>query len=188
MPESPSTPFLTSDRLALFPDSTRVRNDSLFIAGHDIASLADHYLTPLYIYDRATLDACVVEYKSALRAYYPGPSHITYAGKAFLCKSIAEWTQRHDLFVDCTGETEIEIAKAGNVPKENILVHGVNKSMADLNSALQNAGTIVVDNLTELLQLHVILSGAKNLWRNEQDSSIVSPEAPLSQGDIKLWL
>jgi len=79
-----SNPFLTADRLALFPDSTRIRNDSLFIAGHDLASLADHYLTPLYVYDRATLDACVADYKSALRTYYPAASHITYAGKAFL--------------------------------------------------------------------------------------------------------
>ena len=153
MSNSPSTPFLTSDRLALFPNSTRVRNDALFIAGHDLASLADRYLTPLYIYDRLTMDACVVEYKSALRGHYPGSSHITYAGKAFLCKAIAEWTQAHKLFVDCTGESEIAIAMAGNVPRENILVHGVNKSTADLQSAIIHAGTIVVDNLTELKQV-----------------------------------
>jgi diaminopimelate decarboxylase len=179
-----SNPFLTSDRLALFPDSTRIRNDSLFIAGHDLAALADRYLTPLYIYDRATLDACAVDYKSALRTYYPAASHITYAGKAFLCKAIAEWTQVHNLFVDCTGEGEIAMAIAGNVPHENILVHGVNKSIADLNSALQNAGTIVVDNLTELHHLHVIL-------REHSDRRIppYSGETlPYAQGDINLWL
>ena len=150
MTNNPTNPFLTSDRLALFPDSTRIRNDSLFIAGHDLASLAGRYLTPLYIYDRATLDACVVDYKSALRTYYPAGSHITYAGKAFLCKAIAEWTQVHNLFVDCTGEGEIAIAVAGNVPRPNILVHGVNKSISDIQAALKHAGTIVVDNLTEL--------------------------------------
>jgi len=32
----------------------------------------------------------------------------------------------------------------------NLLVHGVNKSGADIQSALDNAGTIVVDNLSEL--------------------------------------
>jgi diaminopimelate decarboxylase len=32
-------------------------------------------------------------------------------------------------------------------------VHGVNKSKADLQSAIQHAGTIVVDNLTELLRI-----------------------------------
>ncbi|HLF73078.1 MAG TPA: diaminopimelate decarboxylase [Anaerolineales bacterium] len=150
MPDNPSSPFLTSDRLALFPETTRVRDDRLFIAGHDLASLADRHLTPLYIYDRATLDACAVEYRSALQAYYPGRSHITYAGKAFLCRAIAAWTQAHNLSVDCTGEGEIAIARAGGVPRENILVHGVNKSIADLQAAIEYGGTLVVDNLTEL--------------------------------------
>jgi len=142
-----------TNRLALFPESTRVRDDSLFIAGHALASLSAGNGTPLYIYDRATLDLAVAEYKSALRAYYPVESHITYAGKAFLCKAIVEWTQHHDLIVDCTGEGELAIARAGGAPHENILVHGVNKSSADLKSAFQHAGTIVVDNLTELKQI-----------------------------------
>lgn len=145
-----STSFRITDRLALFPDSTRIQNDSLFIAGNDLAALADRYGTPLYIYDRATLDASVKSYTDALSTYYPSSSHITYAGKAFLCKAITEWTQIHDLFVDCTGEGEIAIAVAGGVPRERIIVHGVNKSLSDLQAALGYAGTIVVDNLTEL--------------------------------------
>ena len=64
--------------------------------------------------------------------------------------AIAQWTQLHNLFVDCTGEGEIAMAVAGGVPREHILVHGVNKSTADLKSAMKYAGTIVVDNLTEL--------------------------------------
>jgi len=175
-----------TNRLSLFPESTRVRDDSLFIAGHSLASLSADHGTPLYVYDRAALDLAVADYKSALREYYPAPSHITYAGKAFLCKAIAQWTQRHDLMVDCTGEGEIAIAVAGNVPREHILVHGVNKSLADLKSALQNAGTIVVDNLTELKRVHVILSrgAAKNLLDVARDSSV----ATLPQSDIHIWL
>jgi diaminopimelate decarboxylase len=147
------TPPQISNRLALFPDSTRVENDVLFIAGQELASLAERYGTPLYVYDRATLDASAKAYKDALSAYYPSPSHITYAGKAFLCKSLAAWTQTHDLFVDCTGEGEIAIAVAGGVPRKNILVHGVNKSISDLQAASQHAGTIVIDNLSELARI-----------------------------------
>ncbi len=142
-----------TNRLSLFPESTRVRDDSLFIAGHALASLSAENGTPLYVYDRATLDLSATEYKSALRTYYPGAATVTYAGKAFLCKGIAAWTQTHNLIVDCTGEGEIGIALAGGVPREHILVHGVNKSTADLQAALQYAGTIVVDNLTELKTL-----------------------------------
>ena len=179
-----ATSFRSADRLELFPDSTQIQSDSLFIAGHDLASLADRYGTPLYICDRATLDASFKSYTDALSAYYPSPSHITYAGKAFLCKAIAEWTQTHDLFVDCTGEGEIAIAVAGGVPRENILVHGVNKSLADLQASLTHAGTIVIDNLTEPHRVHVILSEAKDLRTNVRDSSV----AVLPQSHISLWL
>jgi len=163
-----TSPFRIADRLALFPDSTRIQNDSLFIAGHALASLADRFQTPLYIYDRATIDASVAAYKGALKDYYPGPSDITYAGKAFLCKAIAQWTQEHKLWLDCTGEGEIAIAVAGSVPREHMLIHGVNKSYADLKSAFRHAGTIVVDNLTELRKLEQLVSNLQaripNIW------------------------
>lgn len=175
-----------TNRLALFPESTRVRDDSLFVAGHALASLSAENGTPLYVYDRSTLDLAVTEYKSALRAYYPGASTITYAGKAFLCKAIAEWTQSHNLIVDCTGEGEIGIALAGGVPREKILVHGVNKSVADLKSALENAGTIVVDNLTELKLIHVILSDSEGSL--PQESKTLRSQKTLPQSDISLWL
>jgi len=172
------------DRLDLFPISTKIENDSLTIAGHDLASLVDQYGTPLYIYDSATLDFSAKSYTDALSAHYPAPSHITYAGKAFLCKAIAQWTQEHDLLVDCTGEGEIGIAVAGGVPREHILVHGVNKSIADLKSAMEHAGTIVVDNLTELKRIHVIL--------REHSDRRISPTANktlrFAQSDISLWL
>ena len=172
------------DRLELFPDSTKIENDSLTIAGQDLASLADQYLTPLYIYDRATLDSSAKSYTDALSAYYPAPSHITYAGKAFLCKAIAEWTQSHDLYVDCTGEGEIGIAVAGGIPREHILVHGVNKSVDDLKSALEHAGMIVVDNLTELKNIHVILSDQQE----RRISNTTEKTLRFAQSDFALWL
>ena len=154
MQTSPTTSFRVSDRLALFPDSAHIQNDSLLLAGHDLVALADQYGTPLYLYDRATLDAAVTAYRSSLGRFYPASSRITYAGKAFLCKALAAWTQEHDLFVDCTGEGEIAIAVAADVPRRNILVHGVNKSTDDLQASLKYAGTVVIDNLTELHRLH----------------------------------
>ena len=160
-----------ADRLSLFPDSTSIEADSLFIGGQSLASLSADHGTPYYLYDRLTLDNAVEEYRSALQRHYPAPARITYAGKAFLCKAIAEWTQTHGLLVDCTGEGEIAMALAGGVPRENILVHGVNKSEKDIRSALQHAGTIVVDNLTELRTL-------------ESNSKLLDTRAP----GLHIWL
>lgn len=154
------------NRIQLFPITTKIKNDVLTIADHSLEDLANQYGTPLYVYDRATMDSATADYKTALASYYPAPASVTYAGKAFLCKAIAQWTQLHSLWVDCTGEGEIAIAVAGGVPRERILVHGVNKSLADIKSAIQYAGTIVVDNLIELKRLKElsISNNLPNLW------------------------
>jgi diaminopimelate decarboxylase len=73
------------NRLSLFPDTTKIENNLLTIAGLDLASLADEYGTPLYLYDRATMENAVATYQAALASHYPGPASITYAGKAYLC-------------------------------------------------------------------------------------------------------
>ena len=120
----------------------------------------------------------VAAYQGALKAYYPAASKITYAGKAFLCKAIAQWTQYHHLWLDCTGEGEIAIAVAGNIKRENILAHGVNKSTSDLESAIRHAGTIVVDNLFELHYIaklfSIFHSPFPNLWLRLQPSIAVA--------------
>ncbi len=141
------------DRLDLFPDTTRIENDTLTIAGCSLANLAEKYGTPLYLYDRATLDHSLKSYQDTLEQFYPGLNGITYAGKAFLCLAIAEWTQQHNLWLDCAGQGEIAIALRAGVPRERLLVHGVNKSAGDLEAACDHAGLLVVDNLTEMGRL-----------------------------------
>jgi diaminopimelate decarboxylase len=184
MPTISPAPFRLSDRLLLFPDSIEVLEEALSLAGHSLASLADQYGTPIYVYDRLTLDTALAAYQSALRRFYPAPARVTYAGKAFLCKAIAEWTQTHDLLVDCTGEGEIAIALAGGVPRENILLHGVNKSLSDIQAALEHAGTIVVDNLTELRHIRSQIPNSQSPIPESPISNLQSPIFQLPN----LWL
>ncbi len=68
------------------------------------------------------------------------------------------------MWVDCTGRGEIGIAAAAGLPPEQILVHGVNKSPADLDAAVSFAGTIVVDNLLELERLQARFQGNHALF------------------------
>ena len=147
------------DRLSLFPDATRIEKDVIHIGGQDLSALAATYGTPLYVYDRVTMDAAVARYKQALKAFYPAASSITYAGKAFLCKAVAQWVRQERLSLDCTGEGEIAYALAAGLPPDSIIVHGANKSVSDLRSSIQHAHTVVVDNLDELQRI-VELFGA----------------------------
>lgn len=165
---------LTRRRLQLFPITAIYapadapgRGAELSIGGCRVRALAQEYGTPLYCFDAATLDAAAQAYRAALARHYPGESAVTYAGKAYLSRAIARWTQRHDFWLDCTGAGEIGIAAAAGVPRRRILVHGVNKSAADLEMAVQHAGVIVVDNLAELHRLAPMLRAATNdiaLW------------------------
>jgi len=141
------------DRLLLFPDTISLQDDRLTLDGLALADLAREYGTPLYLYDRATMDNAVAAYADALSAHYPAPWGLTYAGKAFLNLAVAQWTRQSGLWLDCTGEGEIAIAGAAHVEKSSMLVHGVNKSAADLESALRQAGTLVADHLSELEQI-----------------------------------
>ncbi|MCB0115745.1 MAG: hypothetical protein KDD84_16710, partial [Caldilineaceae bacterium] len=163
---------MNKQRLSLFPISTTVSADAdgveqIHISGCDLAELAAEYGTPLYVYDQAGMDAAVDEYRQALRAY-PNHSGITYAGKAFMCLAVAQWAVQRGLWLDCTGAGEIAIAVAAGAPREQILVHGVNKSMGDLAAAVRHGGVVVVDNLSELrrlAQLHAVRPGVfPDLW------------------------
>lgn len=148
-------------RLDLFPLSTQITDvgagTALTIAGCDLTALAATYGTPLYLYDQQTMDTAAAAYRQALADYYPAAAGITYAGKAFLCTAAAQWVQRQGLILDCTGAGELHVAAAAGVPRAQLLVHGVNKSPADLEAAVAQAGIIVVDNLTELQRLVPLL-------------------------------
>ena len=157
-------------RLPLFPLTTCLVDNQLTIANCSLTDLAAEHGTPLYLFDRVTLYAAVAAYRNALAKHYPADSAITYAGKAFLCLALAQWTQQQRLWLDCTGEGELHIAATAGVPRERILVHGVNKSDVDLDAALHHASVLVVDNLSELRRIA------------STQSKIQSPKSPI------LWL
>jgi diaminopimelate decarboxylase len=176
-------------RLFLFPISTKIIKNKLTIGGCDVQNLAEQYGTPLYLYDRADLDSAAGLYRRSLSESWPGRWSVTYAGKAFLCTAIARWAQGQGFIVDCTGAGEIGITVKSGLPKEHIVVHGVNKSNEDLQAAIQSAGTIVVDNLSELGRL-LKLCAARNiphskvpeLWLRFQPGSSVDTHAYTQTG------
>jgi diaminopimelate decarboxylase len=176
-------------RLQLFPDTVAVTatetGAELTLAGQSLQALAGQHGTPLYLYDVATLDGAVAAYAGALARCYPGEAGITYAGKAFLRLALAQWTQRHDLWVDCTGRGELAVAQAAGVPRERILLHGVNKSSDLLGTAVTAVGTIVVDNLTELQRLADMADAGQqlpNLWLRFKPGRAVETHSHIQTG------
>ena len=175
---------LIETRLPLFPTSTKVVQDRLTIGGCDLQALADLHGTPLYVYDRADMDSAADQYVASLGAFWPGKWSITYAGKAILCSAIATWAQSRGFCVDCTGAGEIGIALSAGLSRDDIVVHGVNKSPEDLQAAVDHGGTLVVDNLSELGRLLHLAKDQPlpNLWLRFQPGSSVDTHAYTQTG------
>ncbi len=152
-------------RLELFPITTQVvgagSSTQLTIGGCDLNELAARYGTPLYLYDQATMDDAAEAYRRALRTHYPAETGVTFAGKAFLCLAAAQWVARQGFWLDCTGAGELHIAALAGLERSRILVHGGNKSPEVLVAALAQAGTLVVDNLSELERLSTLMAGSR---------------------------
>ncbi len=178
-------------RLALFPRTTAIsasaQGSHLSVGGCDLAELASIYGTPLYVYDVATMDAAAEAYKRALAEHYPGPSGVTYAGKAYMGTAIARWAADQNFWVDCTGAGEIAVAVAAGVVRAQILVHGVNKSAEDLQAAMEHAGRIVVDNLSELGRLAPLYAGRKEapgIWLRVRPGIAVDTHSYRQTGQV----
>ena len=185
-------------RLGLFPISTQVMVDgdgeTLAVAGHRLKALARQHGTPLYLFDQATLDDAVSQYRQALASHYPGAGEITYAGKAGLTLALAQWADARSLWLDCTGVGELHVATTARFPAARILVHGVNKSAADLAMAVRHAALIVVDNRSEfekLRHMHAASSeGFPQLWLRVRPGLAVETHAfrQTGQQDSKFGL
>src|SRR5690606_15363145 len=80
-----------------------------------------------------------------------------YAAKAFLCRAIAALVHEEGMRVDVSTLGEMAIALAAGVPPERLVVHGNNKSEAELRAALDaGVGMLVVDSFDEIDRLEAL--------------------------------
>jgi diaminopimelate decarboxylase len=135
--------------LQLLPDHANIGVDGrLAIAGVDIVELCQRYGTPIFIYDEAHLRA---RCREAVAAWGDG---VAYASKAFWCKAMASLVTDEGMHVDVSTGGELHVALAGGVPPARIVLHGNNKSEAELARGLEvGVGRIVVDSFDEIDRL-----------------------------------
>lgn len=116
------------------------------IGGVPVTELAERFGTPAYLFDEAEFRARCAEFRTAFHDF-----DIYYAGKSFLCKAAARLVAEAGLNLDvCTGG-ELAVALAAGFPAERIVMHGNNKSAAELDRALHSGvGRIVLDSFDEI--------------------------------------
>lgn len=145
---------VTRSKLSLFPDHTTVDAEGrLVFQGHRAVDLVRRFGTPLYLFEVETIRRQIRAYRQGL-SHYPGQARLTYASKAFQCKALAKLMAAEGVGLDVASVGEIYIARAGGADPAEMHLHGNNKTLAELDYALQaGIGRIVVDNQAELDRL-----------------------------------
>jgi len=150
-----------ADMAALDPAvwSAQVDRDAsgvLRLAGHDVRDLAAKFGTPTFFLDEADFRSRCQAFRSAFSG-----GDVYYASKAFLTTAVASWIAEEGLSLDVATGGELEVAVRAGFPPERILMHGNNKSSAELAAAL-DAGVerIVVDSFTEIARLGYLAEAA----------------------------
>src|SRR5581483_12017673 len=141
----------------IWPASATRAGGVLHLGGAPVTDLAAEHGTPALFLDEEDLRARARAYTGALDGV-----DVYYAGKAFLCTTLARWIADEGLGLDvCTGG-ELAVALAAQFPPERIGLHGNNKSVAELTRAVgAGVGHVVVDSFAEIDRLAGIAAAAE---------------------------
>jgi diaminopimelate decarboxylase len=138
----------------LLPDNTEVGPDGrLRLGGCDLIDLAAEFGTPVFVYDEDHLRA---RCREAVAAFGPD---VAYATKAFLCRAMAELVHEEGMHLDVATGGELHVALEAGVPPSDLVMHGNNKSPAELAKALEvGVGRLVVDSADEIDRIEALVA------------------------------
>jgi diaminopimelate decarboxylase len=130
----------------------RGEGGALEIAGVDVRDLAERYGTPLFVIDEADFRSRATEFAAAF-----GAEAVHYAAKAFLCTEVARWVAEEGLSLDVASGGELAVALRAGFPPERIALHGNNKSLDELEAAVEaGVGRVVLDSFHEIARLDAV--------------------------------
>ncbi len=148
---------------AIWPASAhRDADGELIVGGVPAGLLVRTYGTPLQVLDEGEVRRRAAAIRSAFDAAaeaHGTTARVYYAGKALLNTSVVRWVTEEGLNVDvCTGG-ELEVALAAGADAGRLGFHGNNKSVPELERAVEvGIGTVVIDSEIEIERLAAIVS------------------------------
>ena len=122
----------------------------LYFEGCNTLELAKEYGTPLYVMSESIIvEKCREINKSFLQKYKR--TRAAYAAKAFLTLAMCKIIEREGLCIDVVSGGELYTLIKANFPAERIEFNGNNKSIEEIELAVDyNIGRFIVDGLDEL--------------------------------------
>ena len=138
----------------LKPRTTTINNNgNLEISGCDLVELAQKYATPLYVLDEDTLRSICQNYKEAF-ASYP-QTRLLFASKSLCTMATSKLLAQEGFGFDVVSHGEIYTVYKAGVDMKNVIFNGSNKSIDEINLALEvGVGRISADNFLELALLN----------------------------------
>jgi diaminopimelate decarboxylase len=112
---------------AIWPATAERRDGVVRLGGRSVVDLVREHGTPALFLDEDDLRGRARAYRSSF-----ADLDVYYAGKAFLCTSVARWIDEEGLGLDVCSGGELAVALAAGFPTERIAMHGNNKSPAEL--------------------------------------------------------
>ncbi|MGO4527587.1 diaminopimelate decarboxylase [Paenibacillus sp. 2TAF8] len=128
----------------------------LEIGGVDVTDMKEQFGTPLYVVDEQLVRERCREYMEAFRASGLG-FQVAYASKAFCVMAMCALAAEEGLSLDVVSDGELFTALQAGFPAERIHFHGNNKTIEEIEMALDaEIGCFVVDNFNELHLLQAV--------------------------------
>lgn len=147
----------------------------LEIGGCDVLDVAAQFGTPSYIYAaddlRARARAAVTAFRDAETEFGDGSADeagVLFASKSFPCTAAYRLMAAEGIYCDVASGGELHLALKGGFAPERILMHGNNKTDAELEQAVAaGVGYIVIDSFDEIDRLGRIVGpdGPRTLVR-----------------------
>lgn len=121
----------------------------LAVGGVPVPELVREHGSPAYVLDEDDFRARARAFRDAFAGY-----DVFYAGKAFLCTTVARWLAEDGLSLDVCSGGELTVAERAGFPMERVGFHGNNKTVAELERAVAlGVGRVIVDSFDEIERL-----------------------------------
>jgi diaminopimelate decarboxylase len=142
-----------SDPDALVPllwSRTATKSDGvLSVGGVPLPELVREHGSPAYVLDEVDFRSRAAAFRDAFADY-----DVYYAGKAFLCTTVARWLAEEGLSLDVCSGGELAVAERAGFPMERVGFHGNNKTLGELERAVElGVGRVIVDSFHEIGRL-----------------------------------
>jgi diaminopimelate decarboxylase len=154
---------------SLWSTTTRKVDGDLVVGGVSVPELVAAVNTPAYVLDEADLRSRARAFRDAFDGY-----DVYYAGKAFLCTTVARWVAEEGLSLDVCSDGELTVALRAGFDPARIGYHGNTKTEVELVRAVaEGVGRIVVDSFDEIDRLARITASLATLSGSRRQGVMV---------------